>query len=121
MPYHIEYFNLKEGHTEDELLQQLKQHETLCKKYVKGWKGYKMYKHYYFGANIRRYQLWLDMEDFATIDRYIDAKFDPEIGKLIESVKPSFYDLVDIVNHFDEVVSEAYPKAERPSSTRKGP
>jgi hypothetical protein len=119
MPYAIEYFNLSEGHTEDELLKNLKEHEAIVKKYVKGWKGYKLYKHYYFGENRRRYQLWLEFEDFATFDRYLDAKFDEKIGKLIDDVDPSFYDIVEIDKHIDECVSEVYPKHERPSSTRK--
>lgn len=51
------YFNLKEGHTEEELVKNLELYEVIARKYVKGWGGYRLYKHYYFGANLRRYQL----------------------------------------------------------------
>lgn len=118
------YFNLKEGHTEEELVKNLELYEVIARKYVKGWGGYRLYKHYYFGANLRRYQLWLKIEKLGTIDDEIDAKYDPEVARLtkekIIDKGLSFYDIVDVVNHFDEIVSEVYPELERPSSTHKG-
>jgi hypothetical protein len=117
------YFNLKVGAKEEDLVKNLEEYSAIAKKYVKGWGGYKLYKHYYFGENRRHYQLWLKIKNFATIDSEIDAKYDPKVEKLVkEKIHDkgfSFYDLVDIDEHIDEVVSEVYPVHERPDSKHR--
>lgn len=107
------YVNLKKGATEEDLISSLSQYEAFCKRKVKGWCGFTVYKHHYFGENRRRYQIWLKFDDFAAIDGEIQVKDDPEV----KAIHDRLHDTIDIVNHIDECVSEVYPKREKPSST----
>lgn len=110
MPYHIMYVNLKEGATEEDLISSLSRYEAICKKKVKGWGGFTVYKHYYLGEARRQYQIWLKIEDFATIDGEIPIKDDPEV----KDVHDRLISTMDLVNHIDECVSVIYPKREKP-------
>ena len=112
MPYHIMYVNLKAGEKEEELIENLAKYETVIKKKVKGWKGFTVYKHYYFGENRRKYQIWLKFDNLSVIDAEIQGKRDPEAKAADKRV----CEMTDIVNHIDECVSEVYPNRETPSS-----
>ncbi len=120
LPYHIMYFNLKPGAKEEDLVEHLKIYGEELMKRCKGFGGYKLYKHFYLGGNRRNYQYWMKIDDFATIDREINVKFDPDFQKwtkenMIDKGVKSFYDLVDTNDHLDEVVCELYPEEERSS------
>lgn len=107
------YVNLKEGAKEEDLVSHISQYEAFLKrKGVKGWGGYTVYKHYYFGENRRRYQIWQKFDNLAVIDSIIQLKYDPEY----KAIKPSLEDIADVENHIDECVSEVYPNPEPPSS-----
>jgi hypothetical protein len=105
------YFNLKEGHTEKELIDHLSEYDEKMKRKVKGWLGFTLYKHYMFGEHRRGYQLWLKFDRLAMFDEEIKHKSDDDI----KSMSPSIMDVADMVNHIDEVVCEVYPHWEPPS------
>ena len=111
MPYHIMLFNLKEGRTEKELVKHLTEYDAQMKTKVKGWGGFKLYKHYMFGEHRRSYQLWLKFDRLGMFDEEIKHKEDPEI----KSISPSIMDLGEMAHHIDEVVCEVYPEWEPPS------
>jgi hypothetical protein len=63
--------------------------------------------------------LWFKIKDLCTIEKFVDAKYNPEFQKLVKEqlIDKGIYmsDIADMVNHIDEVVSEVYPKFERQS------
>jgi hypothetical protein len=111
MPYHIIFVNLKPGCTEQELISAVEKYEKIMRDNVKGWGGYQIFKHYYFGENRRRFQIWHKIDNFSAVDGEIAFKTNPQI----KALKPFMDDLLDMVNHIDECVSEVYPNPEPPS------
>lgn len=108
MPHIITYVNLKAGETEEDLISNLARYDSFCGKRIKGWGGFTVYRHYYFGENRRQYQICLKFDNLSVIDAEIRIKTDPEIRE----VHDRLMNIMDAVNHIDECVSEVYPKRE---------
>jgi hypothetical protein len=99
----IMYFNLNKGVNEEEFLKSAKEFIGYLEGKVEGFGASKLYKHYVVGANPRRFQLHMEMRDFATWDRWLTfIKKDAKGAKLYKE----WQNLVNMNTHYDEFVSE---------------
>jgi hypothetical protein len=102
MFYAVMYFNLKDGVSDKEFGEKVRKYAVAVQAKTKGVGPFKLYCHYFFGANTRRYQLWTTFEDFHAVEREKEAKNDPEVARLLKEMN----DLVEMKEHIDELVTE---------------
>jgi hypothetical protein len=102
MFYAVMYFNLRDGVTDTEFLEKVRKYAVAVKAKTEGVGPFKLYCHYFFGANTRRYQLWTTFEDFHAVEREKEAKNDPEVARRLKEMN----DLVEMKEHIDELVTE---------------
>jgi hypothetical protein len=102
MFYAVMYFNLKDGVTEKEFGDRVKKYAVAVAAKTKGVGPFKLFSHYFFGANTRRYQLWTAFDDFHAVEREKEAKNDPEVARRLKEMN----DLVEMKEHIDELVIE---------------
>lgn len=102
MFYAVMYFNLKDGVTEEELKKKVNRYFNYVQERIKGIGPFKLFSHYFFGANERTYQLWCGFEDFHTVESEREAKEDPEVAERLKELN----DLIDMKTHIDELVIE---------------
>jgi len=97
------YFNLKNGVSEEEFVNKLKEFSDYLKGKVAGLGSGKFYRHHYFGANPRTYQMHIELKDFGTWDRYFAfIEKDAKGTRLFQE----WHKLIDMKTHFDEFVRE---------------
>jgi hypothetical protein len=102
MFYAVMYFNLRDSVTDKEFSEKVKKYATCLQAKTKGIGPFKLYCHYFFGANTRRYQLWVGFEDFHAVEKEKEAKNDPEVARRLKEMN----DLVEMKEHIDELVME---------------
>ncbi len=105
MPLYIMYFNLKDGVSEEEFAKKSKEWLSYVEGKIEGadTSSAKLYRHHFFGANRRVYQLHLKFKDFGTWDRFTALlEKDAKATKLLEE----WQNLFDFNTHYDEFVRE---------------
>lgn len=99
----IVYFNLKNGVSEEEFVNKLKELRGYLEGKIEGLGSWKLYRHDWIGANPRTYQWHWEMRDFGTWDRLAAfIKKDAKAARLSEEMRK----LMDIDTHYDEFVRE---------------
>jgi hypothetical protein len=66
MPLYIMYFNLKEGVSEEEFVDKSKEWLNYVEAKFEDHASTKLYRHHFFGANPRVYQMHFEFKDFGT-------------------------------------------------------
>jgi len=64
-------FNLKNGVSEEEFVNKAKELGSYLEGKIEGLGSWKLYRHHFFGANPRTYQMHMEMRDFGTLDRLL--------------------------------------------------
>ena len=105
MPLYIMYFNLKDGVSEEEFVKKSKEWVSYIEGKVEGVRAetMKLYRHHFFGANQRVYQMHFEFDDFSAWDGF--TKFlekDKKGAKLMDE----WHNLMDYKTPFDEFVRE---------------
>ena len=99
------YFNLKEGASEEEFIEKSKEWLSYVAGKIEGADtgSTKLYRHHFFGANHRVYQMHFAFEDFSAWD-----KFTALLEKDAKDVKllTEWQNLFDFNTHYDEFVRE---------------
>lgn len=105
MPLYIMYFNLKDGVSEEELVEKTKAWLSYLEDKMEeaNTESSKLYRHHLFGANHRVYQMHFEFEDFASWDRLSDLLQKDKEGSRIMS---EWHSLMDYKTHYDEFVRE---------------
>ncbi|MFQ6064972.1 MAG: hypothetical protein ACE5L6_05800 [Candidatus Bathyarchaeia archaeon] len=104
---YIWYFNLKNGVSEEEFVNKSKELLDYLKGKVEGLGSGKFYRHHFFGANLRTYQMHMEVKDFGTWDRFLAfIEKDAKGARLFQEWRKKF---VDMKTHFDEFVREIPP------------
>lgn len=99
----IMYFNLRNGVSEEEFVNEAKEFLSYLEGKIEGLGSTKLYQHYMIGANPRKYQMRMEMRDFGTWDRFAAfIKKDTKGAKFYQE----WQKLVDMDTHYDEFVSE---------------
>jgi len=99
----IWYFNLKNDVSEEEFVTKSKELLDHFEGKVEGLGSGKFYRHHYFDANPRTYQMHWEMRDFGTWDRFLAfIEKDAEGAGLFGEWRK----LVDMNTHYDEFVRE---------------
>jgi hypothetical protein len=99
----IWYFNLKNGVSEEEFVNKSKELFAYLEGKVEGLGSGKFYRHHYFGANPRTYQMHWEMRDFGTWDRFlVFIEKDAKGARLFQEWRK----LVDMDTHYDEFVRQ---------------
>jgi len=100
----IMYFNLRSRVGEEEFVGKVKELFGYLEGKVEGLGSGKLYRHDFFGANPRMYQVHWEMRDFGTLDRLIAfIKKDAEAARLFQEC---WWKLIDMGTHYDEFVRE---------------
>jgi len=103
MPLYIMYFNLKEGVSEEEFVDKSKEWLDYVEAKFEDRGSTKLYRHHFFGANRRVYQMHFEFEDFGTWDRFTALlEKDAKSARLLQE----WQDLFDFKTHYDEFVRE---------------
>ena len=105
MPLYIMYFNLKDGVSEEEFVEKSKEWLSYVEGKIEETRtgATKLYRHHFFGANRRVYQMHFEFEDFGMWDRFTALlKKDVKAAKLLEE----WQNLFDFNTHYDEFVRE---------------
>jgi len=105
MPVYIMYFNLKDGVQEEEFVKKTKEWLRYTEGKIEGVQveSSKLYRHHYFGANPRVYQLHIEFADFSTWDKFTALiNKDTKCAKLLQE----WQNLFDFNTHYDEFVRE---------------
>ena len=97
-------FNMKDGVSEEEFVKKAKEWLNYIKGKVEGVGSWKFYRHHLFGANLRTYQMHLEIEDFGTWDRFL--AFIEKDAKAARLLQENWWNLIDMNTHFDEFVRE---------------
>jgi len=99
----IMYFNLRDGVNEEEFAKTAKEFTRYLEGKIEGLGSGKLYRHHMIGANPRRYQIHMEMRDFATWDRFAGLmKKDAKAARLYQE----WQKLVNMDTHYDEFVNE---------------
>lgn len=105
MPLYIMYFNLKDGVGEEEFVEKSKKWLSYIEGKLEGAQAEstKLYRHHFFGANQRVYQMHFKFEDFGAWDRFSEllAK-DQKAARLMQE----WHNLMNYKTHYDEFVRE---------------
>jgi len=97
-------FNLKNGVSEEEFVTKVKEWSGYLEGKVEGIGSRKLYRHHFFGANPRTYQMHMEMRDFGTLDRFLAfIKKDAKAARLLQE---NWRKLIDMDTHYDEFVHE---------------
>jgi len=100
---YIMYFNLKNGVSEQEFVNKIKEFLDYLEGKVGGIGSSKLYRHGYFGANPRTYQTHMEFKDFGTWDRFLAfIKKDSKGARIFQE----WQKLIDMETHYDEFVRE---------------
>lgn len=105
VPLYIMYFNLKNGVTEEEFVQKSKEWLNYVEGKIEGAHtgSTKFYRHHFFGANRRVYQMHFEFEDFSVWDRFTAlVEKDTKAAALLTE----WQNLFDFNTHYDEFVRE---------------
>ena len=105
MPLYIMYFNLKDSVSEEEFVEKSKEWLSYVEGKVEGARigSTKLYRHHFFGANRRVYQMHLEFEDFSAWDRFTAlVEKDAKAATLLKE----WQNLFDFNTHYDEFVRE---------------
>jgi len=97
-------FNLKDGVSEEEFVKKAKEWLSYIEGKVEGVGSWKFYRHHLFGANLRTYQMHLEIKDFGTWDRFL--AFIEKDAKAARLLQENWWNLIDMNTHFDEFVRE---------------
>jgi len=100
----IMYFNLKNGVSEEEFVNKAKELFRYLEGKIEGLGTGKLYRHDYFGANPRTYQMHMEMLDFGTLDRL--SAFIKKDAKAARLFQENWWKLIDMDTHYDEFVRE---------------
>ena len=102
MPLYIMYFNLKDGVSEEEFVEKSKEWLS-CVEGLEGLGSARLFRHHFFGANRRTYQMHVEFEDFGTFDSMsASLEKDAKSARLLEE----WQNLFDFKTHSDEFVRE---------------
>jgi len=101
---YIMCFNLKNGVSEEEFVNKLKELWGYLEGKVEGVGSNKIYRHHLFGANLRTYQTHTEIKDFGTWDRFL--AFIEKDAKGARLMQENWWKLIDMDTHFDEFVRE---------------
>ena len=97
-------FNLKNGVSEEEFVNKVKELLDYLKGKVVGLGPMRLYQHHFFGANLRTYQMHMEVKDFGTWDRFL--AFIGKDAKGARLMQENWWKLIDMNTHFDEFVRE---------------
>lgn len=97
-------FNLKNGVSEEEFVKKAKEFGDYFEGKVEGLGSPKFYRHHFFGANLRTYQMHMEVKDFGTWDRFL--AFIEKDTKGARLIQENWWKLIDMNTHFDEFVRE---------------
>jgi len=100
----IMYFNLKNGVSEEEFVNKVKELGGYLKGKIEGFGSWKLYRHDFVGANPRTYQMHMEVRDFGTLDRL--AAFIKKDAKAAKLFQENWWKLIDMDTHYDEFVRE---------------
>ena len=103
MPLYIMYFNLKDGVSEEEFVNKLKEYLDYLQGKVEGLGSVKLYRHHLFGANPRTYQMHAEFKDLGTWDRYLTLN---EKDAMFSRLSQEWHSLMDMKTHYDEFIRE---------------
>ena len=99
---YIVYSNLKNGVSEEEFVNKLKEFSDYFEGKVEGFGSGKLYRHHN-GANPRYYQMHMEIKDYGTWDRFLAfIEKDTKGARLFQK----WHKLLDLNTHFDEFVTE---------------
>ena len=99
---YIAYSNLKNGVSEEEFVNKLKEFSDYFEGKVEGVGSGKLYRHHN-GANPRLFQMHMEMKDYGTWDRFLAfIEKDAKGARLFQE----WHKLLDLNTHFDEFVME---------------
>ncbi len=101
---YIMCFNLKNGVSEEEFANKVKELWDYLEGKVEGARVGKLYRHHLFGANLRTYQMHMEVKDFSTWDRFL--AFIKKDAKGTRLMHENWWKLIDMNTHFDEFVRE---------------
>ena len=100
---YIDYFNLKDGVSEEAFVSKSKELLDYLEGRIEGYGRGRLYRHNYFGANPRTYQMHTEVKDFSALDTLAAfVKKDSKAAKLLLE----WQSLIDMNTHFDEFVRE---------------
>ena len=100
---YIDYFNLKDGVIEQEFVKKSKELLDYLEGKIEGYGHAKLYRHNFFGANPRTYQMHTEVKDFGALDALvIFCMKDSKAAKILQE----WQRLIDMNTHFDEFVRE---------------
>ena len=103
MPLHIIYLNLKDGVIEAEFARKVKESFDYTEGKVEGFGPWKLYRHHFFGANPRMYQIHTEFKDLGTWQNVtVLLTKDAKAVKLWQA----WQNLVDMNSHYDEFIRE---------------
>ena len=98
------YFNLKEGVSEEEFAKSKEWLRDIEEKIEGAATGStKLYRHYFFGATPRVYQMHFEFEDFGVWDKFTALL---EKDEKAEKLLSEWQNLFDFNTHYDEFVRE---------------
>jgi hypothetical protein len=97
-------FNLKKGVSEEEFVNKVKELSDYYKGKVDGLGTMRLYRHHFFGANRRTYQMHTEVKDFGTWDRF--QTFIEKDTKGARLMQENWWKLIDMDTHFDDFVKE---------------
>ena len=105
MPLYIMYFNLKDGVVEEEFVKRSKEWLSYIEGKVEGARAEstKLYRHHFFGAHPRTYQMHFEFEDFGAWDGFLAFL---EKDKKGSTLMAEWHSLMDYKTHYDEFVRE---------------
>lgn len=97
-------FNLKNGVSEEEFVNKSKELSGYLEGKVVGLGPMRLYRHHFFGANLRTYQMHTEVKDFGTWDRFL--AFIEKDARAARLIQENWWKLIDMDTHFDEFVRE---------------
>ena len=97
-------FNLRKGVSEKEFANKVKELSDYSEGKVEGLGTMRLYRHHFFGANLRTYQMHMEVKDFGTWDRFL--AFIEKDAKGARLLQENWWKLIDMNTHFDEFVRE---------------
>jgi len=102
---YIDYFNLKDGVSEEEFVNKSKELLDYLEGKIEGYGSGRLYRHNSFGANPRTYQMHTEVKDFGALDALVAfCKKDSKAAKMLQE----WQGLIDMNTHFDEFVREVH-------------
>lgn len=94
---------MKDGVSEEEFVNKSKELLDYLEGKIEGYGHARLYRHNFFGANPRTYQMHTEVKDFGALDvLVVFCKKDSKATKMLQE----WQGLIDMNTHFDEFVRE---------------